>query len=217
MFSLLIDTSSNMPVVALNKNDKTLIYKYLDYKKELSSALFPTIVELLENAKISSNDLKFIAIGKGPGSYTGLRSGASAAKALAYGLNIPIVGFCSLKCFLPSQKGLFFSIVDAKSGGVYLLEGIKNESVVYKGDPILLSLDQLESYLSKGHYIASPDIEALKKKLSHLKINEERFMTAFPDVDHLARLVFYKLQNNNSNSLEKLNILYLRGPSPLAL
>ncbi len=57
-----------------------------------SEELLPEIDKLLAKNKVKLKDLKGIIVVCGPGSYTGLRVGISAANALAYGLGIPIVG-----------------------------------------------------------------------------------------------------------------------------
>ncbi len=217
MISLLIDTSTNIPLVALNNKNQVLIHTFLDEKKEISSCLFPAIIELLENAHIVLNDLKFIALGAGPGSYTGLRVGAAAGKSLSYALGIPLVSFCSLKSFISPQSGPFFSVIDAKSGGIYLLEGIKSDSSILYKDPLLLPLEEAEKRITKDHYIVSPHIAVIKQKFAHFNLQEEKFSEAYPDAGHLAKIAFNKMQNNNFNFFDKLNLLYLRGPSPLAL
>lgn len=59
--------------------------------------LHPFIMEVLEASDYSKNDLDAIAVSKGPGSYTGLRIGVSAAKGLAYGLGLPLIATDTLK------------------------------------------------------------------------------------------------------------------------
>jgi len=55
------------------------------------------IEELLTSNNIQVSDLDAIAVSRGPGSYTGLRIGVSAAKGLCYGAQIPLIAICSLK------------------------------------------------------------------------------------------------------------------------
>jgi tRNA threonylcarbamoyladenosine biosynthesis protein TsaB len=58
---------------------------------KLAETLNSKIQEILDKSSISYKDLQAIAIYKGPGSFTGLRIGVSAANALAYALDIPVV------------------------------------------------------------------------------------------------------------------------------
>ena len=217
IYSLLIDTSSCRTIVSLNKSDFSISHANLHQEKDLSSALFPTISSLFEKNGISPTELSFISVGTGPGAYTGIRVGAASAKSIAYALNIPLIDFCSLQCFIPPHNGPFFSILDAKSGGIYILEGEKNQhTVLYKNKPLLVPLDQIGKYLTKDHYIVSPHMDHLKEKLLN-SIDPEKCYNTYPDPAHMAKVTFLKFKNKNFNLLEKLEILYLRGPKPIAL
>lgn len=214
--SLLIDTSSKRSIISINCNEKPVAFSFFA-EESVSSWLFPSIKELLEKNNLLPKDIDFISLGRGPGSYTGIRVGAAVAKSLAYSLDIPLIDFCSLKSFIPPTDGLFFSLFDAKSGGIYLLEGIKNhQSVIYKTKPLLIPIEEASRYLSKTHSIASPHVETLKERLLSL-IDSEKWFDAFPNISHLAKISFYKYTNKNFTLSDKLQLLYLRGPKPIAL
>ena len=68
----------------------------LSEKYSHSEMLTVLIKSMLEEKKVSINDLDAIAVSKGPGSYTGLRIGVSTAKGLCYGLNIPLISISTL-------------------------------------------------------------------------------------------------------------------------
>ena len=216
-YSLLIDTSSNNILISLNKNNEPIEVSRLNSNEEdLSSSLFPSIKNILEKHNINNSRkslLSFISIGTGPGSYTGLRVGAAAAKSLAYGLEIPLIGFCSLKSFIPPINGPFFSVTDAQSGGVYLLEGIQsNSNVSYFKKPILVPLSEARTRL-KNAVIATPHTDTLKKKISPESC---KYFQVLPNPFHLANICFYKYENKNFNLLNRLELFYLRGPKPIA-
>jgi tRNA threonylcarbamoyladenosine biosynthesis protein TsaB len=61
-----------------------------------SVKMMPLLEGLLANLDLAPEQLKGIVVGRGPGSYTGVRIGVTAAKSLAYALNIPVVGISSL-------------------------------------------------------------------------------------------------------------------------
>ncbi len=115
---LIIDTSSPQSFAALSKEDN-LIIEHLPPLKQ-SQTLLPAIEKLLKNTSIA-----FIAIGTGPGSFTGTRVGVMAAKALSFSKGITLLPFCSLKIFTPSDNGPFTLYGDAKSRGFYALDGKK--------------------------------------------------------------------------------------------
>jgi tRNA threonylcarbamoyladenosine biosynthesis protein TsaB len=62
-----------------------------------SSLLTAFVEEVLQESGIRPSDLSAVAVSKGPGSYTGLRIGVSAAKGLCYGLDIPLIAINSLE------------------------------------------------------------------------------------------------------------------------
>lgn len=80
------------------------------------------ITEILVEAKLQFSDLSAIAVSKGPGSYTGLRIGVSAAKGLCFALNIPLIGVDTLE-ILSSQlmisDGVVVPMLDARRMEVY--------------------------------------------------------------------------------------------------
>lgn len=123
---LVIDTSSPQSFVALCKEGVLSTIPLPPLKQ--SQSLLPAIEKLVENGP----PLTFIAIGTGPGSFTGTRVGVMAAKALSFSLKVPLLPFCSLKIFTPSTDGPFALIGDAKSRGSYILEGVKDgENITY--------------------------------------------------------------------------------------
>ena len=62
-----------------------------------SENLHVFISKLLSSNKIKFEELSAVAVSRGPGSYTGLRIGVSAAKGICYGVDIPLISISSLK------------------------------------------------------------------------------------------------------------------------
>ena len=96
-FILNIETSTPVCSVALAENDKILALRESSEEKSHAGNLAVFIEEILNEKKISVKDLDAIAIGKGPGSYTGLRIGVATAKGLAYGAKIPLIAVSTLE------------------------------------------------------------------------------------------------------------------------
>ncbi|QVL55509.1 MAG: tRNA (adenosine(37)-N6)-threonylcarbamoyltransferase complex dimerization subunit type 1 TsaB [Simkaniaceae bacterium] len=138
---LIIDTSSPQSFVALSRGDN-LIIEHLPPLKQ-SQALLPAIEKLLENTSID-----FIAIGTGPGSFTGTRVGVMAAKALSFSKEILLLPFCSLKIFTPNIDGPFTLYGDAKSRGFYALDGEKSGGSIKFDSPRLVAEGSICSTLN---------------------------------------------------------------------
>lgn len=85
-----IETSGELCSVALMLNEKTL-YEFNILEKHIhSKKLLVMIDDLLKSAELDLKNITQIAVSMGPGSFTGLRIGLSAAKGLGLGANIPI-------------------------------------------------------------------------------------------------------------------------------
>lgn len=120
---LQIETSSTNTSVALAKNGELLAYKEQDssgYSHE--KLLHPFIQEVLEQAKVKKADLNAVAVGTGPGSFTGLRIGVAAAKGLSYALDIPLLAVPTMELLARQVKqecDLIISVIDARRMEVY--------------------------------------------------------------------------------------------------
>lgn len=127
MFTLFIDTHGELITVALY-NEEKLIKK--EQMSEYSHAVFlaPMIDNILKENNLNVKDIKDIVAVNGPGSFTGLRIGLSAAKTLAYSLNIPIYLVSTLSaylvsdefesdkvCVLEDNKGYYVSVFDSEN------------------------------------------------------------------------------------------------------
>ncbi len=92
--------------------------------------LFPAIDSLLKGAGLTPGDLSAIAVSAGPGSYTGMRVGVAAAKAMAWSLGCDLVAISSLEALAreaAAADGLepgsvVVPVVDARQGQVYWAE-----------------------------------------------------------------------------------------------
>ena len=87
-----IETATNLCSVALCSGSEIISLRESNDLKSHSSMLTVFIDELLRNNNIGAKDLDAVAVGKGPGSYTGLRIGVSVAKGIAFAASIPLVG-----------------------------------------------------------------------------------------------------------------------------
>jgi tRNA threonylcarbamoyladenosine biosynthesis protein TsaB len=91
------DTSGHHCAAALRWGDDTVAYVQEDMAKGQAERLMPLLQELLDQEGFGWADLDAIAVGIGPGNFTGIRIGVSAARGLALGLGIPAIGISSFE------------------------------------------------------------------------------------------------------------------------
>ena len=124
-----IESSGITASCAISEDDILLCEYTQNHKKTHSEKLMPLIVKALEDNEIELKDIDYIAISKGPGSYTGLRIGAAIAKGLAQALNIPLVAVSTMEALAANafdNSKYIIPILDAKGQRAY--------SGIYKWD-----------------------------------------------------------------------------------
>lgn len=122
-YILNIETATKNCSVALAKEGKTIFSKEIaEEGYSHAERLHVFIEEIIKEVGITLQDLSAVAVSQGPGSYTGLRIGVSAAKGLCYALNIPLIAIDTLQA-LASQvtisNGLIIPMIDARRMEVY--------------------------------------------------------------------------------------------------
>lgn len=116
---LAIETSGNVGSVALGDVDPPRVLRFTQGLAQ-GKQLLPCVEKLLHEAKRKKPD--FLAVGIGPGSYTGLRISVTVARTLAWTWEVPLLGIGSLTA-LAVQAGrngrLVVPVLDAKQGELY--------------------------------------------------------------------------------------------------
>ncbi len=117
------------------------------------------IQRLLQESELDFKQLSAIAVSKGPGSYTGLRIGVSAAKGLCYALDIPLIGINSLRAMLAglqsaekeTEKNLLFCpMIDARRQEVYTLMHHSDKGLINDTHALIVDEETFRPYLEKG-------------------------------------------------------------------
>jgi tRNA threonylcarbamoyladenosine biosynthesis protein TsaB len=119
---LALDTATQVCSVALGEKGKMVAHFALQDPKAHSRAVEPMIKAVMDMAGVRLQDLLGIAVAAGPGSYTGLRIGMTAAKALAQVADIPVVPVSTLAAFAAIERAediLVCAALDARQGRVF--------------------------------------------------------------------------------------------------
>lgn len=121
MITLALDTATRDCAVALLDGERVLA-EAREPAASHSLSLLPVCERLLKEAGLAAGALEAIAVGVGPGSFTGVRIGLSVAKALAFALGLPLAGVSTLRALAQGGAGLgpiVCPTVDALKGEVY--------------------------------------------------------------------------------------------------
>jgi tRNA threonylcarbamoyladenosine biosynthesis protein TsaB len=122
-YILNIETATKNCSVAIAKNGQTLLCKQVsELGYSHAEKLHVFIVELMQELKLDFTAIAAVAVSQGPGSYTGLRIGVSAAKGLCFALNIPLISVDTLQVLssqLTIKEGLIIPMIDARRMEVY--------------------------------------------------------------------------------------------------
>lgn len=156
---LSLETSSPVCSVALHRiADGSLVgQSELRLDKSHSTHLTVLIEQLLANTGYALTDLAAVAVSDGPGSYTGLRIGAAAAKGLCFALGIPLVAVSTLEALAAQvaagtarpETYLYCPMLDARRMEVYTALYTHNGQEVLAPAPLLLDEDSLAEQLAQ--------------------------------------------------------------------
>lgn len=135
-----IDTSTKTTAIGLIEDDEVLCDYNLTGRVAHSESVTDMIHEIFKKFEFALEDIDLIAVGLGPGSFTGLRIGITIAKVMAFALDKEVIGVSSLIANSMSDNGLVSTIVDARRGNVYA-SIIKNED-----EPEILFEDKILSF-----------------------------------------------------------------------
>ena len=219
MTILCIETSTSVCSAAICK-DGALIKQCINYEGSNHARLLPLYIdELLRLAREQDLTIDAVALSEGPGSYTGLRIGASTAKGLCYGLNVPLIPIPTLEILCEAAKSkienreskiVLIPMIDARRMEVYTMIDDETKAVVVENEESLIN-DQLPMTNDQSVYYFGDGAEKCSKVFTkpnwHLVPNivpEARF------VGVLAENQKSKIENQKSIDLAYYEPFYLK-------
>ncbi len=175
MYYLILETSSPRGLCAIVKNGEVLFQAEVPFGVRDSGELVPVFEMGFKKINKSIKDIQTIILGIGPGSFTGLRIGASVAKAISFAQSIPITTVSSLKVFNPPKEGHFGVLLDIKGQGLQLQKGYKDlfdihyedQTYILTPQDIEIQLQGLQTLVTAHSQMILPKLptEDLKNKL----------------------------------------------------
>ncbi len=199
-YILHIDSTTKVCSIALSKNEELIQLVELDSDGLAhSEKLHLFIEECLEKASIKPSDLNAVSVSKGPGSYTGLRIGVSAAKGLCYGLNIPLIAVDTLEAMANTvaleveSDAVLIPMIDARRVEVFCSIHQSGEIVKTVHSRILDEEPFDEITAPKVYYFG----DGAEKAQVHLNPNWEYLPEPKTSAKNLIPLTWEKFQNKN--------------------
>ena len=122
MLILAFETSAKAASVALHDGQKLLAESYQNTGMTHSQTLMVMAEDVLKQCGKTADDVTAVAVAEGPGSFTGVRIGAAAAKGFAWGREIPCYGISTLEAMahcLGIYQGYVCPVMDARRAQVY--------------------------------------------------------------------------------------------------
>ncbi len=210
---LCLETASTNCSVAISVDGK-IIAKKEDRTPGYSHAekLHVFIDAVLKEAKIKLSDLDAVAVSKGPGSYTGLRIGVSAAKGLCFSLNIPLISVATLQS-LSLQAGASFQFIipmlDARRMEVYSAIFNSEGEEIRETRAEILTSDSFIEYLEKGKVCflgdGSPKFQAICEHENASFLTEKQ-----PSANEMSKLAECKYKISDTEDVAYFEPFYLK-------
>lgn len=150
---LALETSAVAASVALCEDEALIAQSFQRTGLTHSATLMPMLEDMLNNSGITLKEIDLIAVAAGPGSFTGLRIGVSAAKGLAWPLGKPCAGVSTLEAMawqMTGMNGVVCASMDARRQQVYnALFDLQDGKPVRLTPDRAISLEDLSAELAK--------------------------------------------------------------------
>lgn len=209
-----IETSSTNCSVALSKNDKLIDFIEKDSPNfSHSEKLHQFIKALIERNNTSIDNLDAIAVGIGPGSYTGLRIGLSTAKGLCYGSDLPMIAISSLLNLTNNIEfdGLIIPTIDARRNEVYSVVINSKHEIIREESPQVINEESFLEFTKDYNILIIGNGQFKCKEIidfnSKFNFNEKILK---PSAKNMVKFSFRKFQDNDFEDIAYVVPKYLK-------
>ena len=209
-----LETATTNCSVSIAKEGSILVVKEHDTPNySHSEQLHVFIQEVLKEASLSIEDLDAVAVSKGPGSYTGLRIGVSAAKGLCFALNIPLISIPTLSNMAEqarnSKMDYIIPVLDARRMEVYSAVFDNSLSQVRETRAEIIDQDSFQEYIPKGRVLlVGSGAEKCKAPLVHLNVVFDT--AAVPSSKEMCQPSFNKFKEKDFEDVAYFEPYYLK-------
>ena len=209
-----IETSSKNCSVAISDGEDLLcVCEEVSENYKQSESLHTFVEWALEGAEITLQDLDAVSLGMGPGSYTGLRIGASSAKGFCYGLKIPLIAVNSMETmiepFLDQNFDCIIPLLDARRMEVYtaVFDGISG-NMITETEAKILDETSFQEFKDKKVVFVGDGASKAKEifQLAEAEFNAD----VYPSAKYLIRKAVGKFNNKEFENVAYFEPFYLK-------
>ncbi len=210
-----IETATTVCSVSISNKEEIIIYKELNDGYTHAENLHVFINSIMTEVNINFNQLNAIAVSKGPGSYTGLRIGISAAKGLAYALNIPLIGIDTLQIMAnavirKNVDAVYCPMIDARRMEVYTAVYNSDLNLLNAVNALIVDENSINDFASYQNIYFFGDGMAKCKELLQQLPNASFIENIFPSSKFMASIAYKKFKENKFEDVAYFEPYYLK-------
>lgn len=210
---LCLETATTNCSVALSIDGKVVAFREENNNKySHSEKLHVFIEEVLNEVQLDKSGLDAIAISKGPGSYTGLRIGVSAAKGLCFALDIPLLSIPTLEVLaqqVQDENCYIIPLLDARRMEVYSAVFNSEKKAIRETRAEIIDENSFSEYLEQNKTVFIGNGSA-KFQLICKNSNAVFLEDKFPSASDMANLVDAKYKISDTENVAYFEPYYLK-------
>ncbi|WP_166383641.1 tRNA (adenosine(37)-N6)-threonylcarbamoyltransferase complex dimerization subunit type 1 TsaB [Polaribacter sp. 11A2H] len=208
-----IETATKNCSVSLAKDGQVIAIKELNNGNySHAEVLHPFILDVLKEAQVTTKEIDAVAVSKGPGSYTGLRIGVSAAKGLCFAFDKPLISIKTLESLAHAvavNDGLIIPMLDARRMEVYAAVFNEDYQQIRDIKAEIIDENSFVEYLEAGKVLFLGDgAHKCKDIITHK--NAVFIDDKFPSAKEMAQLSFDKYKKNDIEDVAYFEPFYLK-------
>ena len=210
---LCLETATTNCSVSISINGKIVALEEINNNQYSHAEKLHLFIEaVLEKAGIIKSQLDAVAVSKGPGSYTGLRIGVSAAKGLRFALEIPLISIATLKSLsyqVEIEEGIIVPMLDARRMEVYSAVFSSDYKELRETEAQILDESSFVKYLEKSKvYFIGDGVEKFKNICQHP--NAIFIENKFPSANQMGFLAEEKYKKSDIEDVAYFEPYYLK-------
>ena len=208
-----IETATKNCSVSLAKDGQVIAIKELNNGNySHAEVLHPFILDVLNEVNITSTEIDAVAVSKGPGSYTGLRIGVSAAKGLCFAFDKPLISIKTLESLAHAtsvDKGIIIPMLDARRMEVYSTVFNEDYEQIRDIKAEIIDENSFSDYLETNTvYFLGDGAHKCKEIITHK--NAVFIDDKFPSAKEMAILSYDKYKKNDIEDVAYFEPFYLK-------